>query len=205
MIRTTAFVSYSWDDDQHREWVAELATKLRGDGVESILDHWHAVPGDQLPSFMEREIRGNDFVLIVCTPNYRLRSDGRQGGVGYEGDIMTAEVHTKQNHRKFIPILARGTWEDSAPSWLRGKYYVDLSTSDRYQENYMDLITTLRGERTTAPSVYRPAQTSPNKMVKKLGPYDPVQIVGVIVDEVTEPSMDGTPGSALYTVPFPIE
>ena len=150
MIRTTAFVSYSWDDNQHREWVAKLARKLREDGVESILDQWHTVPGDQLPVFMEREIRGNDFVLIVCTPNYRLKSDGRQGGVGYEGDIMTAEVHSKRNHQKFIPILARGTWRDSAPAWLQGKYYIDLSVADRYQVNYMDLITTLRGERTTA-------------------------------------------------------
>ena len=47
-----AFVSYSWDDDSHKEWVAGLATELRNDGVETILDQWHAVPGDQLPAFM---------------------------------------------------------------------------------------------------------------------------------------------------------
>lgn len=103
-----AFISYSWDDEAHKEWVAELAATLRGDGVETILDQWHAVPGDQLPSFMEREIRENEYVLIICTPNYRLKSDERKGGVGYEGDIMTAEVHTLGNHRKFIPVLARG-------------------------------------------------------------------------------------------------
>jgi len=55
-------------------------------------------------------------VLIVCTPKYKLRSDGRIGGVGYEGDIMTAEVMTNKNHRKFIPILKEGSWEDSAPT-----------------------------------------------------------------------------------------
>lgn len=103
-----AFISYSWDDDAHKQWVAKLATQLRSDGVETILDQWHAVPGDQLPEFMEREIRENDYVLIVCTPNYRLKSDQRKGGVGYEGDIMTAEVHTQRNHRKFMPIVARG-------------------------------------------------------------------------------------------------
>src|SRR2546423_2895827 len=123
----SAFTSYSWDDDEHRAWVAALATKLRTDGVDVRLDKWHTVPGDQLPVFMEREIRNNSFVLIICTPNYKLKSDGRKGGVGYEGDIMTGEVSTKGNHRKFIPILARGTWEESGPSWLQGKYYVDLS------------------------------------------------------------------------------
>ena len=116
-----AFVAYSWDDDRHKRWVANLATKLRDDGVETILDQWHTVPGDQLPEFMEREIRENDYVLIICTPDYRLKSDARKGGVGYEGDIMTAEVHTQRNHRKFIPVLARGSWEDASPSWLKGK------------------------------------------------------------------------------------
>jgi hypothetical protein len=30
----------------------------------------------------------------------------------------------------------------------------------------------------------------------------PTQIIGIIVDEVTEPSMDGTRGCALYSIPF---
>lgn len=53
----TAFISYSWDDEKHKEWVRGLGTQLRSDGVEARLDHWHTVPGDQLPEFMEREIR----------------------------------------------------------------------------------------------------------------------------------------------------
>ena len=202
MSDTKASISYSWDDDQHKEWVAALATKLREDGVATILDQWHAVPGDQLPEFMEKQIRENDYVLIICTPNYRLKSDGRKGGVGYEGDIMTAEVHTRRNHRKFIPILARGTWEDAAPSWLKGKYYIDLSSADRYARNYQDLIATLLGERPIAPPVRRLPQIGSNLQTKGSSPSDPLKIDGVIVDEVTEPTMDGTPGSTLYTVPF---
>lgn len=198
-----AFVSYSWDDDFHKEWVAELATKLRSDGVETILDQWHAVPGDQLPAFMEKEIRENDYVLIICTPNYRQKSDQRKGGVGYEGDIMTAEVHTQGNHRKFIPVLARGTWDDSAPSWLRGKYFIDLSSSYRWTKNYSDLKATLLGTRVTAPPVKRPRSKQSMQNSSSVPKVDePLKIIGVIVDEVSEPRMDDTPGSALYTVPF---
>ena len=202
MSDTKAFMSYSWDDDQHKAWVAKLATNLRDNGVETILDQWHAVPGDQLPEFMERQIRENDYVLIICTPNYRLKSDGRKGGVGYEGDIMTAEVHNQRNHRKFIPILARGTWEDAAPSWLKGKYYIDLSSPNRYEKNYPDLLTTLLGERRVAPPLRRSLETSSKPQTKESSPSDPLRIVGVIVDEVTEPTMDDTRGSALYAVPF---
>ena len=202
MSNTKAFVSYSWDSDQHKEWVAKLATTLRENGVETILDQWHAAPGDQLTEFMERHIRKNKYVLIICTPNYRLKSDERKGGVGYEGDIMTAEVYNQRNHRKFIPILARGTWEEAAPSWLKGKYYVDLSSAEKYKENYPDLITTVLGERQMAPPLRRPLQTSTESQTKEASPSDPLRITGVIIDEVTEPTMDGTPGSALYAVPF---
>ena len=197
-----AFISYSWDDEAHKEWVADLATALRNDGIETILDQWHAVPGDQLPEFMERQIRESDYVLVICTPNYRLKSDERKGGVGYEGDIMTAEVHASSNHRKFIPVLAQGLWERAAPSWLKGKYYVDLSSPDKRTENYSDLLTTLQGKRSAAPPLRKPSQTSTKPQTKESSPNDPIKIVGVIVDEVTEPIMDGTPGSALYTVPF---
>jgi hypothetical protein len=202
MTTPKAFVSYSWDDDPHKAWVADLATELRNDGVETRLDQWHAVPGDQLPAFMESEIRNNDYVLIICTPNYQLKSDERKGGVGYEGDIMTAEIHTDGNHRKFIPILASGTWAESAPSWLKGKYYIDLSTPDRRKRNYSDLTATLLGTRAVAPPVRPSPRPTSNNADSVAPPDEPLKIVGVIVDEVTEPTLDGTPGSALYTVPF---
>lgn len=201
MSNPKAFVSYSWDNDAHKEWVAQLASDLRKDGVETILDQWHAVPGDQLPEFMEREIRANDYVLIICTPNYKLKSDQRKGGVGYEGDIMTAEVHTQGNHRKFIPVLARGTWEQSAPSWLKGKYFVDLSNQDIRSKNYSDLKATILGTRTVAPPV-GPAPKSPMHRPLPALPDEPLKITGVIVDEVTEPRIDATPGSSLYKIPF---
>jgi TIR domain len=201
MSNSKAFVSYSWDDDSHKQWVAQLATDLRKDGIEAIIDQWHAVPGDQLPEFMEREIRENDYVLIICTPNYKLKSDQRKGGVGYEGDIMTAEMHIQRNHRKFIPILARGTWEQSAPSWLKGKFFVDLSNPDRMRENYSDLKSTVLGTRSVAPPV-RVKPKRPMHMQSSASPDEPIKIMELITDDVTEPQKDGTPGSALYKVPF---
>jgi hypothetical protein len=43
----------------------QLAVLLREDGIKTILDQWHAVPGDQLPQFMEEEIRSDDFILMI--------------------------------------------------------------------------------------------------------------------------------------------
>jgi hypothetical protein len=147
----TVFISYSWDDEAHKEWVRQLATQLRADGIDARLDHWHAVPGDQLPEFMEREIRDNNYVIIVCTPKYKEKSDKRIGGVGYEGDIMTGEVFTKQNDKKFIPVLAKGSWTESAASWLSGKSYIDLSGDAQYATGYEELRETIFGTRAQPP------------------------------------------------------
>jgi hypothetical protein len=206
----TAFISYSWDDDAHTGWVRELAKRLRADGVDVSLDRWAAVPGDQLPAFMERAIRENQFVVIICTPRYKHRADAREGGVGYEGDIMTAEVMTSQNDRKFIPVLRSGTYPEAAPSWLLGKYHINL-TGEPYSERYYeDLVRTLLGIRETAPPIGKPLATitgnmnpqpnsKPEADAKK---FSDIKIVRVVVEAVTEPLKDGTPGSALYSIPF---
>lgn len=209
-----AFISYSRDSEEHKNWVRALATRLRGDGVETTLDQWHLVPGDQLPAFMERAVRDSDYVLIVCTPRYKERSENRIGGVGYEGDIITGEVLTTRNERKFIPILRQGQWPLAAPSWLAGKYYVDLCGEPYPEHQYTDLLTTMLGMRPQAPPVRGTPQhvagsssqvpPAPLQAAGAAAPsaFDPIRITGVVVDEIGTPRGDGTRGSALYTVPF---
>jgi hypothetical protein len=147
----TCFVSYSWDSPAHKAWVRDLAGRLRGDGIDVLLDQWRAAPGDQIPQFMESAVRENDFVLIICTPSYKERADGRIGGVGYEGDIITGEVLTGHQDRKVIPVLRRGPWTTAAPSFCLGKYFVDLSSDPYSDERYQDLLSTLLGYRDQAP------------------------------------------------------
>lgn len=148
-----AFLSYSWDDNSHKAWVRQLAEQLRQDGIETTLDQWHAAPGDQLPRFMEQAVRENDFVLMICTPKFKARYDERDGGTGFEGDRIQSEVLVKRNHRKFIPILRRGKWEEAAPSALLGTYYIDLRDGSSYSTNYQELVSTLHGKRLTPPGV----------------------------------------------------
>ena len=147
------FISYSWDDAAHKEWVRQLASRLRTNGVDVTLDRWHSAPGDQIPEFMERAVRDNDFIIAVCTPRFKERSDGRDGGVGYEGDIMTAYASTKGNKRKFIPVLRRGSWEEAAPTWLLGRARIDLSGDQCAEAEYTELLRTLHGEREQAPPI----------------------------------------------------
>lgn len=201
----TAFISYTWESDDLKKWVKDLAIKLREKGIDVKLDQWEVVPGDQMPHFMEKSVRENDFVLIVCTPKYKAKSEQRLGGVGYEGDIMTAEVLQGSNPRKFIPLLKSGTKDTSLPGWLKGKYFVDLSTTQHFVNNFEDLLTTLLNARETAPTLgkvtphlVRNQQTQPEIIVDD----DNVRIKGILIDEVTKPINDGTAGSGLYKIPF---
>ncbi len=205
----TAFISYSWDDESHKEWVRGLAARLRGDGVAVVLDQWELQPGDRLPAFMEAAVRENDYVLVVCTPPYKERSDARQGGVGYEGDIMTGELLSRGNQRKFVPILRRGESAEALPSWLAGKYYVDLRDCNDRERGYQDLLTTLLGTRVAPPPLGSSSARESGRRRRPVSGQDspagaegPIRITGVIVDEVTEPRPDGTGGSALYRIPL---
>lgn len=78
------FISYSWDSEDHKAWVLDLANRLRDDGIDAILDQSHLHLGGRTPEFMERSVRDSRSVLVICTEGYKLRFDGRVGGAGYE-------------------------------------------------------------------------------------------------------------------------
>jgi hypothetical protein len=44
-----AFISYAWEDRQHKQWIREIAVKLRLDGVELLLDQWELHDVNSLP------------------------------------------------------------------------------------------------------------------------------------------------------------
>ena len=113
---------------------------------------------------MERAVTDSDFVLVICTPGYRERSDRRRGGVGYEGHIITSEIAARGNHEKFIPILRCGTWGDGEPtdaaaSWIRGKLNIDLSGDPYSEARYKELVETLLGIREAPPPIGEPMST----------------------------------------------
>ena len=148
-----AFISYSWDSDAHKAWVKSLAECLRRDGVDVVLDQWHLGFGDQIPQFMESSVRDSDYVILVCTPRFKAKADGRKGGVGYEGHIITAEVFRGAPARKFVPVLRHGEWDEAAPSWLAGKLAADLRGDPHADQEYRRLLEHFHDDREPAPPV----------------------------------------------------
>ena len=145
------FITYSWEDESHKEWTKQLANDLLAKGIDAIIDQYDLNPGDRIPQFMETSIKGAVYVLVICTPKYKRKADKRLGGVGYESHLISGEIYAKRRKKnKYIPILRRGTIEKSIPSFLEGANAIDLSeTLEKYvyDQNFRDLVITLRGGR----------------------------------------------------------
>lgn len=196
------FISYSWENEEHKEWVKSLVDELLGNGIDATLDQYDLSLGDRLPQFMETSISSSDYVLIICTPEYKQKADSRKGGVGYEGHIISGELLTDGNERKFIPVIRKGTFSTAVPNFLKGKLGIDLSNEKWYEDNFKDLIATIWGEK-KKPSV-KSRRASIGESVESIESHyeEPIHITGIITDKVTVPKMDGTRGSALYKIPF---
>jgi len=146
------FISYSHDSPDHKRWAAMLATKLRDNGVDAILDQWEIGPGDDVPLFMERELSAASRVLVVCTPEYVRKAESGEGGVGYERIILTAELVNDVASTKFIPIIRAGSEEHLKPVFLETKYHVDFRNDEEFEAKLDELLRALLN----APAVDKP-------------------------------------------------
>lgn len=194
------FISYSWESKEHSDWVNSLADKLLADGIEAIIDSYDVSPGDRLTKFMESSIKDSDYVIIICTEEYKRKANNREKGVGYESHIISAELYNNHNDRKFIPIIRQGDFNTALPTYLDGKLAIDLRGNPFNETAYKDLIA----------SIFK-VKKKPKVGVRSyyLDEYEPIsiegediKIIGVISNEVTLPRNDGTRGSALYSIPF---
>lgn len=145
LINPKVFISYSWTTEEHEEWVVELATRLMHDGIIVVLDKWDLKEGHDVYAFMEGMVKSSDSidkVLIICDKGYKEKADNRIGGVGTEAQIITPQIYIDIQQEKFIPIVAERDKEGNhyIPSYIASRLYIDLSTSDIFEENYDKLI-----------------------------------------------------------------
>ena len=194
------FISYSWESKEHSDWVNSLADKLLADGIEAIIDSYDVSPGDRLPEFMESSIKDSDYVIIICTEEYKRKANNREKGVGYESHIISAELYNNHNDRKFIPIIRQGDFNTSVPTYLDGKLAIDLRGNPFNETSYKDLIASIFNVKKKPKVGIKPYYLDEYEPISIEG--EDIKIIGVITNEVTLPRNDGTRGSALYSIPF---
>jgi hypothetical protein len=110
--------------------------------VDAILDQWDLQPGDDLPHFMEKHLASADRVLMICTDQYVEKANAGSGGVGYEKMIVTADLLSRIDSNKVIPIIRqKGT--RAVPTFLRSKLFLDFSRDDQFEFSFDELARTL--------------------------------------------------------------
>jgi hypothetical protein len=101
------FISYSWTSREHGAWVMNLATELRQNGADIILDKWDLREGHDANAFMEKMVADPEVkkVIMVCDRRYAERADGRKGGVGTEAQIISAKLYGLMEQDKFVAVV----------------------------------------------------------------------------------------------------
>ena len=144
------FVSYSWDDQAHKDWVRQLAERLQQKGLETHLDQWSMRDGKSAALFMEQGLRRADFILCVLTPEYARKANDRDSpsGTGYEQQIITGQILSRFNRRNVIPLLRKASRlsdrpDCAIPTHLLGTIFLDFTDNARYDESVGQLLRVL--------------------------------------------------------------
>jgi hypothetical protein len=120
------FISYSHDSDTHVNNVVTLANSLRSDGVDAQLDRFVEAPPEGWPRWVENQIVEADFIICVCTAQYRTsfrgKNDPQKGlGVNQEGYLIGQDLYNNGNRSKrYIPVQFDGAGRDVIPLTLAG-------------------------------------------------------------------------------------
>lgn len=153
--RIVVFISYSWDSEQHKNWVADLADKLTDSGYYVLLDQYNE-SGVQLELFMDLGIERADKVLVIGTPWYKMKSLTTSGGAPYEGAIIRYALYQDIGTKKIVPCLKDGSYGESFPGFIGGRAGFDFTNEATFDTEYERLCNAL---------VNRPSRQRP-----KLGP-----------------------------------
>ena len=119
------FMSYTLDSPEHAERVLTLANRLRGDGVDCVLDQYETSPSEGWPRWMDRQLRDADAVLVVCNRSYYLRVMGEETpgvglGVRWEGNLIYQYLYDAgADNSRFIPVLLGTAEPADIPTPLR--------------------------------------------------------------------------------------
>ncbi|QHO76285.1 hypothetical protein ACH79_30460 [Bradyrhizobium sp. CCBAU 051011] len=145
MAAPRTFISYSWTSPDHQQWVLDLATQLRENGVDVIFDKWDLKEGDDAIAFMERIVTDKSIekVIVVSDKQYAEKADGRQGGVGTETQIITPQIYKKvRDQNKFVCVISETDAEGKAyvPTFYQARLYIDLSKEEIFSENFEQLL-----------------------------------------------------------------
>jgi tetratricopeptide (TPR) repeat protein len=121
------FISYSHDSPEHEHRVLDLAERLvEKDGIDVSLDRFVNPPPASWPKWMSAEMKGADFILVVCSAIYLAKVEGNvkpgEGkGIKWESLLSYQQIYDNDSDSsRFIPVLLKGGKYEHIPDPMRG-------------------------------------------------------------------------------------
>jgi len=121
-----------------------LASELRENGIDVILDKWDLKEGHDAVAFMEQMVTDPAIskVVIVCDQKYAEKANGRSGGVGTETQIISPEIYAQRDQEKFVVVVSEKdeNGKPFLPTYYSSRIYIDLSDEAQYATNFDQLL-----------------------------------------------------------------
>lgn len=141
------FISYSHDNEEHKDWVLQLATRLRSNWVDVILDRWNLSLWSDIASFMEKWLSDANRIICICSENYVNKANEGKGWSGYEKSIITGELVKDQNTNWVIPLIKNNDSENKVPRFLSSRMYISFQEPKMYDTKYEELLRDILDEK----------------------------------------------------------
>jgi hypothetical protein len=140
MEHKSAFISYGWDSEEHKQLVMDFANLLRRNGVNATIDRFITQSNTtNLNAMMIKNMRNNDFIIVVLTEKFAEKADNFQGGVGFE-TLLSLPI-LQENPDKLIFVLRhKSNFRNAFPFHLQGYYAINFSDDRNFDESFEELL-----------------------------------------------------------------
>jgi hypothetical protein len=137
--KPTVFISYCWTPPENQQKVFHLVDDLlRRDGISVIYDKKNLRAGQDINYFMEQSLKSKeiDKVLVICNKDYLEKANSRQGGAGYEAEIILSEIQSKPLQTRVIPVAIETDEKGKPflPTFLESRKCIDLTSESGYND-----------------------------------------------------------------------
>lgn len=135
------FISYSWDSDEHRLWVKQLADLIEENPEYHVI--WDGYDLDNLIDknlYMEKSVIDADYMVIVATKKYQEKSNARTGGVGIETSIAVSQYWEQMQNGGKSKIFSILREKDAIPTYLKNQLHIDFTDESNFEIKFNDLL-----------------------------------------------------------------
>ncbi|MCH5254292.1 MAG: TIR domain-containing protein [Lachnospiraceae bacterium] len=165
----TIFVSYAYDNEEHKEKVESFVEMLLQMGFDAKMD---SMLKSEYPDIDQMMIYGLncDKIVIVLSPEYKRKADNNIGGVWKEFKMIADDL--EKNPRKYIFVsfdsFSEELKEKISPKRIGNRWVVDLKKGKI--DNYNELIAFIKEEKEYPFS--KPNSTTVAVVPKKIKPFN---------------------------------